>query len=1216
MEKTIKSVALTAAAVVALAACPAAQAQLAVAPGMQKANLSRGTRPVTRTEVQAPAMNRLSEAVKAHAAARAASTAPVIYGSVIYSEKWGELPDGSTTPYGYYAVTPAKVMTPTEICIHPELMVNGGGCYSDRKLHYRLYFLTGDDDNQSFMNYFTVLNTDRWSYVVEPILSQIDNTVANDMTYDRTNGKIYASVWGNFDGTYSRFAEVDPLTGATEELATIPEMAALAANNFGEIYGVTMNTGILCRIDKATGAIVEIGPTGLNPYYAQSATVDPATNTLYWAAQTANGGGLYTLDTSTGRAEYVGSFSGDEEFTAIFIEDDVKGLNAPGELKGFSARHDGSKTHVEFTAPTAAFDGSALNGTLDIYVYADGEQKVKTTATAGQAISLDLELGDGDHSIVAYAQNAAGYGPKTTVRHFAGLDMPGAVGNLHLDITDGKATLTWTAPTAGLNGGSIDAESLKYNIVRYPGGNVCATGHTGNSFTENLPAGIANYYYTVTSVNAQGEGGTATSNSVFTGTTFDVPYTNDFSSAESLLGFTIIDGDKDGYTWEWKHLTPYGTDPQDIVWTRFNSTEQCNDWLILPPVNFLASGEYQLRFKARAFDSDSPERFEVKMGSAASVEAMKRTLLQTAEVKSESFQTYSVPFKVDTDGAAYIAIHCISPAQTYRLIVDDIEITATATADVPAAVSELVAEPDATGAAKVKLTFRTPSLSYSGAVLNELTSLSIFRNEDVAPVYSLNNPPKNYQLSWTDENAPEGNVTYRVVCYNAAGQSPEASVSVYVGLDKPLAVGNLKLANVDENAVVSWTAPTTTVNGQAVNPSLLTYRVIRNDGVVVAESTDKTTLTDIYYSDAPAQIMCYYQVNAIYGGKTMSDPAMTNAVIFGPDFTVPFKEGFPYDEEVGGHVFENLPWVLSRITNHTSAHWGPKRVGAYPDARPSDGDGGLVTFLSFDLPAGETERLSSGRIDLSDATYPVLSFDLYRTTLDAGEVVTVEISHNDGNFEILGAYPIKGDKDGWETVSIDIPRRHCLPQTQVCFRVTTARGYNVHMDNIRIENGEAPQLACDLEAVDIEVPGLCPNEDAVVVLTAFNAGTEAVKNYKVSLLVDGQVVMSKSYEGDDTAIAPGEEMEYHFTVTPEDSDLGKPFAFQGHVEAVGDENPDNDYTLVRTVTVGTDGIGSIETDDNAEAEYYDVAGRRVVRPAAGSFYIVRKGSAVTKQIVK
>lgn len=1215
MEKTIKSIAITAIAGIAMAAVPVATAQFAVNPKLQKSNPTHGVRPTPRAgAVSAPDMQNLVNAVKSNSRAKAASNQPVIYGSVIYSDTWGALPDGSTIPYGCYAVQPASVMTPQAMCVDSELMVNGGGCYSDHKIHYRLYFLDGE--NSSFFNYFTVVNTDYWSYEVEPILTQVDNTVANDMTYDRMTGKIYASVWGNFDGTYSRFAEVDPLTGETTEISTVPEMAVIAADNFGQIYAVTMNTGILCKIDKNTGAYVEIGATGLNPFYAQSATVDPATNTIYWAAQTEQSGGLYTLDTSTGKANLVGRFSGDEEFTCLFIEDDVKGLDAPGELKEFSARHDGSKTQVAFTLPTTAFNGSALTGSLDVYVYADGEQKIKDSATPGQNLSYTLELGDGDHSIVAYAQNATGYGPKTTVRHFAGYDVPAAVQNLHLEIENGTATLSWKAPESGLNGGSIDTGSLKYNITRYPGGNVCATGHTTDKFTENLPAGIANYYYTVTAVNAQGEGGTATSNSVFTGTTFELPYSNDFSSEESLLGFTIIDGDNNGYSWEWKRITPVGQDPQEVVWTRFNSTEQCNDWLILPPVNFLASGEYQLRFKARVFDGDSPERMEIKIGQAAAAEAMTRTILNTVELKNETFQTYSVPFKVDTDGAAYIGFHCISQANSYRLIIDDIEITATATAAVPAAVTELTAEPDPTGLQTVKLSFRTPSLNYSGEVLNELSSLSIYRNDEVAPVYTLNTPPKNHTITWSDEKAPKGEVTYRVICYNTAGQSPEATVTVFVGLDQPQAVANLKVTNVDECALITWTAPATTVNGQPVNAALLTYNIVRNDGATVATAVTSTSYTDIYYSDAPAQIMGYYQVTPVYGGEIEGEPSVSNAVIFGPDFTLPFKEGFPYDDEAGGQVFENLPWVLSRITPHVNAHWTPTRKGVYPEASASDSDGGLVSFLSFEQTAGETERLSSGRIDLSDASYPRLTFDLFRTTFNAAEVLTVEISHNDGEFETLATIPVKSDRQGWENIAIDIPRRHWLPQTQISFKVTTARGYNVHIDNIRIANGEAPELACDLEAIDLVVPQLHPGEDATIVLRTINAGTQTVKQYTVYLLVDGQKVMSKSYDSDDTAIEPGQEMEFHFTITPEETDLGNTFRFQGLVEATGDENPDNNYTIEHTQVVALDGLHEINADPTADAEYYDVTGRRVAHPQAGSLYIVRRGANVTKQIAR
>lgn len=1231
----------TIAAIAALVLAGAqATAQITESPVRAKMPTNRSVRKLpkrTPAPVEVGTLNKANESFSVKSSKRASGTLPTLYGAMLYSDAWADLGDDDSTPYGVYQLKAGSVINPTGMCLNAELMINGGGCYSDRKIHYRLYFM--DSDAGTFYNYYTVVNTDEWYYEVEPILSEIDNTIASDMTYDSTNGKIYAAVWGNYDGTYNRFATVDPLTGATTELSTIPELACLAANNFGEIYGVSLTDGILYKFDKTDGSYVEIGATGVNPKYVQSACVDPATNQIYWAAQNTNDEGLlYTIDTSTGKANLVGRFANNEEFSCLFIEDDIKGLNAPAALSNFSTAYDGTSSRVSFTLPTKAFDGTSLSGSLDVYVYADGVEKVHTTATAGQAVSYEMSLGDGDHSIVAFAQNSAGAGPKTTVRHFAGNDVPGAPQNLNLAITDNCATLTWDAPSTGLNGGQIDASSLKYKIVRYPGGNVCSTGYTGTSFTENLPAGIANYYYTVTSSSAQGEGGTATSNSVFTGSTFEVPYINQFNDAESLLGFTIIDGDGDGYSWEYKHLTPYNTDAQDIVWTRYNSTEQCDDWLILPPIEFNKSNAYQLRFKARVFDSDYPERFEVTIGSAASVEAQTTNILRSTETDSESYVQYSVPFTVAQDGVSYISFHCISSANSYRLLLDDIEITATATSDVPSAVTNLTATPDPDGLSVVTLSFTTPTTTYSGAVLNEIKSVSIFRGESIAPLATIENPGIGKSITWQDTDAPEGTLTYRVICYNTAGQGIEASINTYVGLDTPLAVTNLVAKNVDEEAVITWTAPTKGVSGADLDPSKLTYYVRRNDGTVISEGSSATTATDSYYKDASGQVMCYYQVEAIYGGTKTSDSALSPFILIGPDYTVPFSEGFPYDDEVEGFVFDNLPWVLSRITGHTSTHWTVQSTGIYPTASPADGDGGMATFLAFDLASGDTERLTSPRIDLYNAERPVLTFQMYRTTYDAGEELTVEISHNDGEFETLATIPLKSTVDGWEEQRIEIPHRHCLEQSMISFRVTSARGYNVHIDKIAITNNtEAPDY--DLEASDIDVPDMFPDEKASISVTVFNNGANTISDYTIQLLVDGQVAISQDFT--DEPIEAGSEMIFTFGLTPEQSDLNQTYTFQGHIYSALDTNHANDYTVERSVVIGQVGItdaaaehvkvataaqaitidggegltASIITPAGISMGAYKLTGHNVI-PMSTGIYIVTINGKATKVIVK
>ena len=65
--------------------------------------------------------------------------------------------------------------------------------------------------------------------------------------------------------------------------------------------------------------------------------------------------------------------------------------------------------------------------------------------------------------------NAAGDGPTVLRPIFAGYDTPKAPSNVKLTAEGLHTTLTWDAPTIGVDGHVIDKASLTYTVVRYPG---------------------------------------------------------------------------------------------------------------------------------------------------------------------------------------------------------------------------------------------------------------------------------------------------------------------------------------------------------------------------------------------------------------------------------------------------------------------------------------------------------------------------------------------------------------------------------------------------------------------------------------------------------------------------------------------------------------------------------------------------------------------------
>lgn len=1105
------------------------------------------------------------------ASPNASSTGPKIYGMMQYSDSWWNLAEGESYPYGCYEISKSNPK-PFAMYTHPNLHANGGGCYTDRQVHYRLWEVLTEDPY--FNNYYLVVNTDEWYFVQNPLLSHEQGTIANDMTYDPITKNIYASVWSNFDGGASKLAIIDKKTGDATEIATIPDMACLVANNFGELYGVELLTGMTYRFDKNTGEYVALGLSGITPKYMQSACVDPETNTIYWLATLEDEtSGVFTLNTSTGKADLYFSLPDNAEFTCAFIEAPTKGLNAPGALTDFSvtATPEGSK--VIFTAPTKAFDGSAP-GALTVKVYADGKEIYSKAVNAGASDEFVAQLGDGNHSVVAFAENSVGEGPKSIMNHFTGNDAPAAPGNVALSVTDNVATLTWDAPTAGLHGGTIEADKLRYNIVRYPEGEPVAENLNATTFTETLPEGMANYYYTVTAVIGETIGGTATSNSWFAGQAFETPYVQTFDTADSMNGFTILDGDGDGFSWEY-------TDHWHAVWTKYNKYEQSDNWLITPPLRLDANSTYRLSFKACAFDEESAERFEVLMGKTPTKEGMTKTIVPSTITNNTKFVTYTGEFTTDSEGVAYIGFHGISPANAYRLIVDDIELRLTASAGVPAAVTNLTATPASDGSAKVTLSFTTPTKTQDGSTLKSLSAVEIFRNSEVNPVKKLDSPAPGAKLEWTDTNAPAGDVTYRVIASNESGRGIEASVNTFVGFDQPLPASDLKLViNDDNDLVLSWKAPTKTVSGQDINPANLSYTIVRNDGVTMATKIKGTSFTDTSLAGETEQKMVYYQISTYYGNKE-GDLVIGDYVIIGESMQLPFKESF------AGKSLENTPWVISRLTGHTDMRWSLQSQATTPDATAQDGDGGFASFVAYGQDSGIMERMTSPKIDLFSANHPVLKFYIYTLNSNVSETLTVQISNNDHDFHTLKELTLRDNSEGWKEVSIEIPRKYCTESAMISFLGRTARGFNIHIDNIRIENGDGDLPDYDLEAVSLEVPALVPDTPAKVVLTVYNNGLKTVNDYSVELIMNGQSIIKANA---DKAIASAETYQYIFTLTPEQSDLNQTFRFKGKVTASVDTNPDNNETEEIAATVGLSSLTEIGIDAQDIVTVYTLNG--------------------------
>jgi hypothetical protein len=125
---------------------------------------------------------------------------------------------------------------------------------------------------------------------------------------------------------------------------------------------------------------------------------------------------------------------------------------------------------------------------------------------------------------------------------------------------------------------------------------------------------------------------------------------------------------------------------------------------------------------------------------------------------------------------------------------------------------------------------------------------------------------------------------------NTVGKSPARRLNTFVGTDVPSAVTNLTLAIDDgKTANLTWTAPTTSINGGPVDDATINYQIVRYpDETVVATGLKATSFSEAV---PEAHARYYYTVTA-YASSRVGGMATSNIVTAGTTWFPPYVETF------------------------------------------------------------------------------------------------------------------------------------------------------------------------------------------------------------------------------------------------------------------------------------------------------------------------------------
>lgn len=316
------------------------------------------------------------------------------------------------------------------------------------------------------------------------------------------------------------------------------------------------------------------------------------------------------------------------------------------------------------------------------------------------------------------------------------------------------------------------------------------------------------------------------------------------------------------------------------------------------------------------------------------------------------------------------------------------------------------------------------------------------------------------KLQYVVDRASNGNHTYSVAVYTAAGSNYPAMSSLFIGKDQPGRVQNIHAKVTDDGIVVTWEVPIEGLNGGDMgNLSAITYTVKRGadqydeSAVVIAKDikefsvTDKTTFTE------ESKFVYIITAKSPYGEGY---PTCSNQIVVGPASTLPFSENFdvPLDQW-GNTTTKHSTWVKESNGYFCAWQIGQNTYANDKEVKPHSGKGLLYAFYSPWGNLNQWDSFTSGTIDFSAAESPLLTFWLYDWQ-QGGSPVSLKVQTSTDGTEFATAETINignATEDGWHEVTVALPALKNAAKGKIRFLTEAigTGGVPVAIDDILIE---------------------------------------------------------------------------------------------------------------------------------------------------------------------
>ncbi len=669
------------------------------------------------------------------------------------------------------------------------------------------YIVTYDAETGSIEDYYEV--------DLESGLSELFLSAA----FDTEEMAFYGTTF-NASQTGCILTKYDVTNGSWTYLGDTDDFTAMTINQTtGALVGVEMaddGSSMLFEVNRSTGEtepICEI--ENFTTDYPGGLCYSPSDNAYIWNPNSDDWSALVAI-AEDGSTEALCYLEGIPQFTALVCTETAAldpATPQPATLVAADFKDGSLSGSVTWTMPTESVDGNALSGEVNYTVYCDSQVMSEGTAQPGAEVTVDMTVAQGQHvfSLVPSVNGLEGRAAKLTL--YVGNDTPVAPAEVTLTAT----TVEWSPVTTGIHSGYVEAAAVTYTVKL--NGKVIAENISETSCPTGLSADAPLEAY-VAEVTASCNGMTSaatTSNDLVYGEALQMPVKLAPTPSQAKL-FTILNNNDDSSSWQLGEID----DNQYAFYYSYNSLNDADDWLMLPPVEINSTEELiGFQMKVMAESANYPERYEVKMGTAPTAKAMTTTLIEPTDCDWTEPTIVSAYTRVPEAGVYYIGIHCISDADKYFLYAYDFEVENTGiTNDGPEKAENVTVKAAPQGALSATVTMTLPTKAINGNTLSgEVTGIV---TSDAAKAQVSGQPGETVSVEVATVQG-DNRLKVQTECDGSFGEI--VYVNVYTGIDVPGELTDMTAEVSEDNlsAKVTWQAPSVGANGGYVAPTGITY---------------------------------------------------------------------------------------------------------------------------------------------------------------------------------------------------------------------------------------------------------------------------------------------------------------------------------------------------------------------------------------------------------